>query len=85
MCSMTLKKSTNILMKSCETSEPKFKLFGVSVRYNVNTGTPHKIIERKCVFILYGAFRYYSDKNMSQSAMTLIAERHTPRFCKLNH
>ncbi len=23
-------------MKICETSEPKFKLFGVSVRYNVN-------------------------------------------------
>ena len=54
MCSMTLKKSTNILMKICETSEPKFKLFGVSVRYNVNTGTPHQIIERKCVFVYMG-------------------------------
>ena len=84
MCSMTLKKSTNILMKICETSEPKFKLFGVSVRYNVNTGTPHQIIERKCVFFLYGAFRYFRDKNMGQSAMMLIAERHTPRFFKLN-
>jgi hypothetical protein len=51
---MTLKKSTNILMKICETSEPKFKLFGVSVRYNVNTGTPHQIIERKLVFFYMG-------------------------------
>jgi len=41
-------------MKICETSEPKFKLFGVSVRYNVNTGTPHQIIERKCVFFYMG-------------------------------
>jgi hypothetical protein len=54
MCSMTLKKSTNILMKICETSEPKFKHFGVSVRYNVNTGTPHQIIERKCLFFDMG-------------------------------
>jgi hypothetical protein len=83
MCSMTLKKSTNILMKICETSE-HFKLFGVSVRYNVNTGTPHQNIQRKGVFF-YGAFRYYRDKKMSQSAMTLIAECHTLRFFKLNH
>jgi len=54
MCSMTLKKSTNILMKICETSEPKFKLFGVSVRYNVNTGMHHQIIERKCFFFIWG-------------------------------
>jgi hypothetical protein len=37
-----------------------------------------------CLF-LDGAFRYYRDKNMSQSAMTLIAECYTPRFFKLNH
>ena len=54
MCSMTLKKSTNILMKICETSEPKFKLFGVSVRYNVNAGTPHQNIQRKGVFFYMG-------------------------------
>ena len=54
MYSMTLKKSTNILMKICETSKPKFKLFGVSVRYNVNTGTPHQIILIKRVFFYMG-------------------------------
>jgi hypothetical protein len=64
-------------MKICETSEPKFKLFGVSVRYNVNTGMPHQNIQRKGVFFLDGAFRYYRDKNMSHSAMRLIAECHT--------
>ncbi len=29
---------------------------------------------------LYGAFRHFHDKNIGQSAMTLIAERYTPRF-----
>jgi hypothetical protein len=33
---------------------------------------------------LYGAFRHFCDKNIGQSAVTLIAERHTPRFFKLN-
>ncbi len=54
MCSMTLKKSTNILMKICETSEPKFKLFGVSVRYDVNSGTPHQNIKKICFFFRWG-------------------------------
>jgi hypothetical protein len=31
-----------------------------------------------------GAFRHFRDKNIVQSAMTLIAERLTPRFFKTN-
>jgi hypothetical protein len=31
-------------------------------------------------FLFYRAFRYSHDKNVFQSAMTLIAERPTPRF-----
>ncbi len=60
-----------------------FQHFGVLIRYNVNTGTPHLNIQKKGVFFLYGAFRYIRDINMGQSAMTLIAERHTPRFFEL--
>jgi hypothetical protein len=32
---------------------------------------------------LYGVFRHFHDKNIGQSAMTLIAECHTRRFFKL--
>jgi hypothetical protein len=50
---------------------------------HVNTGTPHLNIQDK-VFFLYGEYRYFRDKNMGKSVMTLIAEHLTLRFLELN-
>ncbi len=88
MCSTALKKFTRIEWKNLRnvnsTHTLTFYHFDGLIRDNVNTGTPHLKVPRFQALFLYRAFRYSRDKNIGQSAMTLIAERRTPRFFKVN-
>ncbi len=88
MCSMALKNPLIFKWKNLRNVNSTLGFdFNILVCQYAITWIPERHIKifKEKVFLLYGAFRYYCDKNMSQSAMTLIAERHTPWFFKLNH
>ena len=76
-CSMALKNPPIFKWKNLQNVNS-------TLGFDFNILVCHIKIFKEKVFFLYGAFRYHRDKNMRQSAMTLIAERHTPRFFKLN-
>ena len=87
MCSMALKNPPIFKWKNLRNVNSTlcfdFNILIVSPLLREYRNATLKYSKKNC-FFLYGAFRYYREKNMSQSAMTLIAERHTPRFFKLN-